>query len=348
MNKNAKEMNTEKMEEYLYYLNEKSESHMKRGEKEEWCNNEELSKAYDLIKNKWNVQQLKSIAKQYKLKISGNKNELITRIYYHLIYYGKATKIQTLFRGHLQRKYNYYHGPAFLKREICTNKSDFLSMEDMKTLPYSQFISYEDTDGFVYGFDIISLYNLLVKSGKEAKNPYNRNAIPAQMMQMMKNMIRISKIMKIPIDIEIEEIQVTQQKSIELKVLDLFQIIDSLGNYSDPSWFLSLNRNELQKFMRELIDIWNYRAQISDEAKKNICPPHGDPFRGLLLHQLYQIQNISHMQSFILPVLEKLVKTGIDKDSKSLGAYYILGALTLVNENAALSLPWLFQSVSYA
>jgi len=41
------------------------------------------------------------------------------------------------------------------------------------------------------------------------------------------------------------------------------------------------------------------------------------------------------------------INTGIDNDSKSLGAYYILGALTLVNTNAAISLPWLYQSVNY-
>jgi hypothetical protein len=46
-----------------------------------------------------------------------------------------------------------------------------------------------------------------------------------------------------------------------------------------------------------------------------------------------------------LEVLEKFVNLGIDQDSKSLGAYYVLGALTLVNESAASTLPWLFQSV---
>ena len=44
---------------------------------------------------------------------------------------------------------------------------------------------------------------------------------------------------------------------------------------------------------------------------------------------------------------EKMVNDGVDSDSKSLGAYYILGALTLVNVNTAISLPWLFQSVSH-
>lgn len=42
-----------------------------------------------------------------------------------------------------------------------------------------------------------------------------------------------------------------------------------------------------------------------------------------------------------------MVNTGIDNDSKCLGSYYVLGALTLVNENAALALPWLHDSFSY-
>ena len=65
------------------------------------------------------------------------------------------------------------------------------------------------------------------------------------------------------------------------------------------------------------------------------------------MHYIYTESNISNVKKVILEVMEKLINNGIDKDSKSLGAYYILGALTLVNEAAALSLPWLFQSFSY-
>jgi hypothetical protein len=56
---------------------------------------------------------------------------------------------------------------------------------------------------------------------------------------------------------------------------------------------------------------------------------------------------MSNVRKVVLEVLEKMVNSGIDTDSKSLGSYYVLGALTLVNESAATSLPWLFQSVSY-
>jgi hypothetical protein len=57
--------------------------------------------------------------------------------------------------------------------------------------------------------------------------------------------------------------------------------------------------------------------------------------------------DLLNIKKIVLDVLEKFVNNGVDRDSKTLGAYYVLGALTLVNDSAATSLPWLFQSVSY-
>ena len=96
-----------------------------------------------------------------------------------------------------------------------------------------------------------------------------------------------------------------------------------------------------------MADIWNYRAQLPIQTKRNICPPVGDPFRSLSIQYINQEENLWNVKKVILEVLEKFVNSGIDKDSKALGAYYVLGALTLVNSEAATSLPWLFQSVNY-
>ena len=58
------------------------------------------------------------------------------------------------------------------------------------------------------------------------------------------------------------------------------------------------------------------------------------------------IENIFLTRKY-LEILEKFVNFGIDRDAKCLGAYYVLGALTLVSEEAATSLPWLYQAVCY-
>ena len=64
------------------------------------------------------------------------------------------------------------------------------------------------------------------------------------------------------------------------------------------------------------------------------------------MHVLNIEQDVNNIKKYVLDVLEKFVVSGIDNDSKTLGACYVLGALTIVNEDAATSLPWLFQSFS--
>jgi hypothetical protein len=65
------------------------------------------------------------------------------------------------------------------------------------------------------------------------------------------------------------------------------------------------------------------------------------------MSNIYSEPEINIAKKVILELLEKFVNTGVDTDSKSLGAYYVLGALTIVNNSAATSIPWLFQSFAY-
>ena len=305
----------------------------------------------EIMNFNYNVNQLKIFAKFYKLKISGNKNELLLRIFIYLRLSFYLIKIQKLFRGNLIRKFIKMHGPAFKNKKICTNSSDFITLEEIKDLHFLQLYSYKDEDNFVYGFDISSLYHLIFQSNKSPnfiKNPYNRNSIPDYVVKDLKSIVRISKIYKIPLLLEIEDVSsgLSFEKVIELRCLNLFQTIDSLGNYSDPKWFLSLNRFQILKLIRELVDIWNYRAQLSMDMKINICPPNGNPFYNLNIHYLQTEPELLNVKKIVIEVFEKIVNNNADKDSKTLGAYYVLGAITLVNSIAASSLPWLYQSFS--
>lgn len=353
------------LDEYMNQLVFKYEKNIRMNKKLNKINNNDENEQLSMLtihdynkltENNYNIQQLKTFAKYYKLKISGNKNELINRLYIFLFLSSYIIKIQKIFRGKLQRKFNLYFGPALKQREICTNDTDFVTMDDLKDLPYGQFYSFKDNDGRVYGFDIASIYNLIFKNTDTINiskiggiNPYNRNKIPSFVMIDLKMIVRTSKTLKIKINLDFETDlgNVSTTKTVEMRTLSLFQNIDSLGNYSSPEWFLTLNRNQLIKFLRELSDIWNYRAQLSIETKQNICPPTGDPFRNINLSYILNENDLLNIKKAILDVLEKFVNNGVDRDSKTLGAYYVLGALTLVNDSAASSLPWLFQSVSY-
>lgn len=307
---------------------------------------------YDyVLKYNYNISQLKEIAKKYNIKKTGNKNELTQRIFSFLYFSLFTIKIQKRVRGLFVRKYKLLRGPASINRKICTNTDDFITLESLEEIKFHNFISYKDVDNFIYGFDIASLYTLFIKSKNREVilNPYNRNTMPETLFKNIREIIALGRLLKIHINLEHEDdlSNIPNEKVIELRTLTLFQNIDALGNYSNSMWFLSLNKIQLIKYVRELNDIWVHRAQLTDEIKSKICPPNGDPFRNLSISYIYTEPNMCNVRKVILEVLEKFINSGLDTDSRTLGAYYVLGALTLVNEDAATSLPWLFQSLNY-
>ena len=313
-----------------------------------------------LLRYNYNIPQLKSFIKMYKgviksqtvqkifLNVSGNKSQLVSRLYTFLFLSNEISKIQKVFRGHLQRRYLAAHGPGFKNKSICTNTFDFLSMDPLNDIDNEQFFSFKDDDGFIYGFDLLSIHNLIYKCNGAIKNPFNNKPISVNVIDDFRLLLRLSRVLHINICTELEDVtkEVSNKKNIELKALTLFQNIDALDFYSNAQWFLNLTRPQLIKYIRELIDIWAYRATLTVEKKRQICPPLGNPFTQMPSYTFLETaQNLDDVRSHILNIMEKLVSTGIDRDNKHLGASYVLSALTLVNNEAAIALPSLYYAV---
>ncbi len=329
---------------------------------------------YELIQTeKYKVCQLKEMCSFYKLKKSGNKNELTKRIYEHLKYSFYAIKIQKNVRRFLVKKYIEYGGPALLKRNKCINDTDFISLENVKDIPINQFFTFCDNDNNIYGCNITSFFGLLIqqegmkpimqnfrldklfysiliniksKNIKLPLNPYNRSTLDIKIVSNFLRYLKLATANSISYIIVEEEEIIEPNKKLELKILDQFQYINQLGNYADGKWLLSLPKNMLILFIRELYDIWTYRAQLSTATMREIVSPHGNPFLGLNLH-LSQNQTQYSLLVCITKIIDRLIRSSSNVESRSLGAYYILAALTLVNENARNALPWLFQSVAH-
>ena len=306
----------------------------------------DASNYFQLLTIKFNISILKSYLKHYSLKTTGKKDDLLKRIFLFLHLSSHAISMQKIFRGYIQRYFNRIHGPAYFNRTLCVNETDFFTLDKLTEIDKYQFISFKDKDKFVYGFDICSLYKLLISTTGKAMNPYNRNKISGIVLVRIKQIIRFGKLFNIHVNIIIEDEIVNKTKSVQFKALDIFQKIDALGNYSDPRWFLSLNHAQLTKFVRELADIYNYRANLLPETKHKIYPHTGDIFDGFDMNHMIGLE-IDKTRDYILNLIERFVICGIDNDSKSLGAYYVLASLTLVNSTAAEAIPWLYQSVLY-
>jgi hypothetical protein len=303
----------------------------------------------NIISINYNCKQLKSICRFYKLKISGNKKELQYRLWNYLKYSHHSKKIQRMIRNYLVKCYIFYKGDN-IKIE-STNDSDFMTLMPINNIHWKQRISYQD-EGFKYTFDICSLFNLY-KNGEEEEiplselqNPYNRKVLPWMLYKSMRRMIYLSRVLKMPINLLIEDNsdeELTEKKKMELYAQELFQIMDQKGFITDVDWFLGLSKIRLIRLIRELIDIWEYRAQLTNDAKRRICPPTGHPFTNINQQFLPETSLLS-CQKIILNVFEKLIKSGTTEDDRKNGTIYVLGGLTIVSINAANSLPWLYES----
>ena len=298
------------------------------------------SKNYlDCDLDKYCLKNLKIISKKYKLKTSLRKEVLVKNIVTFFIHELNVIKIQSVVRRWFVTEWIKSHGP---NQRNCVNETDFLTIEPLCEIPFRQYFSFEESDSLythVYGFDIVSINTLIKTNGINATNPYNRKKFDPFVIKKFIKLTRLSKLLGISIDTEVKEEVV---KTFESRCLDLFQKINELGHYSNHLWFLELQKRHLIKFARDLFDIWFYRCQLTNEVHRNIAP-RGNPFRHI---NIYYLQDNTEMElkEKILKIMEEFVYYGTTIDNKNLGAYYILGALTIVNRNAANALPWLFET----
>ena len=45
---------------------------------------------------------------------------------------------------------------------------------------------------------------------------------------------------------------IVPKKKLEMKIIEMFQYIDELGNYADSTWFTNLSRHMIVLFIREV------------------------------------------------------------------------------------------------
>lgn len=342
-----------------------------------------------IILTKYKIPELKQIAKENKLHVSGSKPQLIERIHNFFVKCKKVVFIQKLFRGHIVKRSFKIRGPAFKNRKLCVNETDFYTLEPLEDIPYEEFYSYADEKGFIYGFNIQSLIALYKQKGKII-NPYNREKVDFKIINEMFSLYYLCKIIfpttfnpsqpeqiqqpVIPLqnavvtnnqeqprsqivnnvtntfstrqnDIHRKLISI-REKTLEVRIQELFMEIDLLGNYTQGSWFGNLEKRDLMRYYRYLHDIWNYRGNLSHETKRRICSLY-DPFLNNNMNLLNANAPTDDYKRVCLNVIEIMVYTGIDVEYQKIGTLHVLSALTIVSQPARQNMIWLYESLAY-
>ena len=301
-----------------------------------------------LIRFKYTIRDLRNMLKILHLpKCKYTRKDDIKHFCTNMLYLSyKINKIQKAWRNHFIRMFNKTLGPSYRNYQISNNMEDFLTTDSIKDIDYYYYFSFKDNDNFVYTFHIVSIFSLLQKN--ITKNPYNRIEFDTSLIELVKKRMNMNKILN-----KMEEFTIYQPKptTITDRVNQLFHHMDQLGNYTHSAWFMQLNSRSIRIFIYELYEIWNYRAQLSIEAKETICPPRGNPFIHLPRNFISNFNNpythysYTFLRTNALNIMEKLSYNAHDNENKNMGVLYILSALTLVSEPARDAMPWLYASV---
>ena len=295
-------------------------------------------KSYEELQ-KWNytIPQLKMMLKHYKQKVGGRKRDLYDRLFIYLKMNNSANKIQYYWLQYILKKYK-FNQHRHLDKTV-NNHEDFYTLDNINNIS-KHVLYYLKQENHIYAFHLESIEKLL---SSNKINPYNRKEISTNDITSINICLKLSTILKLPYK-TIEHEVLTESQIIDFKITDICQILEAHGFMVDPNWFRNLTKVQIINFIKELYDIWNYRASLSPQAKSQICPPYGDPFRMIIFNQIHLLSTIS-LKNNLINILNNFLSAQNDHANQYLGTCYILQALTLVSYNAAAALPWLYQTM---
>ena len=124
--------------------NNQKKKYTRTASQELLCYNDYIKKGISL--KSYKVPQLKIIAKQHNLHVTGTKPALIDRITDYFNRTKHAILIQRVYRGYITRYSDFLRGPASKNRALCVNDKDFVTLEPLIEINYENFFSYTYKD----------------------------------------------------------------------------------------------------------------------------------------------------------------------------------------------------------
>jgi hypothetical protein len=303
----------------------------------------------NIKKNFYYLTDIKKSIKYYKLQSIPHKPkkkdyELILFSYFDNLnkytpHLEKIVLIQNTFKEYLKKKQIKTQGIGLYNKDKCSNQEDFYTLDNINDIEDTYFFSYK-TGGHIYFFDIRS-FNQLIKN--DCKNPYTRKDIPQYAIDSFLNRKKQLKENNIIIK-DFEQSKLSKEQQFNASVLNIFQKIDLLNvtaGGTHTRWFTDLNLLQLKMLYKILEDIWNYRAELSSDKKKDIVP--NNSMFLVSVNDVYKMIKKKKLQIILLEEIDKLISSAVSTEDKSTGAYFVLTALVEISPQCMEALPWLIQ-----
>ena len=296
------------------------------------------------------AEDIKYTLKKLGLPYNGKKAETKDRLdkFYKSMRIYKANinliiKIQRIYRNKVKSRYLELKGPGFLDKSLCVNDEDFLTFEGKDEINPYYFFSLRDKSGVVFFFDVRSILKLLELN---QNNPYTTEPFPEAVKTRVTKLV--DKLKTDGIFKDHEETEMTEEQKYKARVIKFFQTIDELdivAGGSDPYWYFDLNFKRMKDFYRVLEDIWNYRAELTNQRKAELVPTR-KIFNVNPKYILSTPENNSKFKvliDYLLGEMEEMITASDNIENRKTCALFILTAFTEIHPRAAEALPWLVQ-----
>lgn len=282
----------------------------------------------------------------------------------------KIIKLQKWIKKSLNKFNSKLHGLALYNRTICVNDSDFVSLDELKDIPECNFFSFKDNTGFIYGFHMDSVIELVFKSDENYYEHFKKHSSNLCYRQFIKtlfnhynkikifnpytrfiidgttklNIIRLYTKHKFSLantnNNLSQNIPTTDAKTtIRNKCFSIFQKIDFQGYFTDTAWLLDEQPKNIKIFYKKLTSLWNFEFGLNNTAKYKISRAHN------LFQNIHEIL-ISKSDKYalldkVLDVINILVSNGETESDRNTGCILVLYGLAFINQRCILANPWL-------
>jgi hypothetical protein len=246
----------------------------------------------------------------------------------------KIIRCQSIVRKQLVLMNIRLRGSGYLNRNICNNDEDFYTYDLTHEIDDIYFFSYKDTNHKYWCFDIRSLKKLI---DMNYGNPYTIESIPDEIKCKVNTLI--SKLQERDIQVVFENTMISDRKlAVKQKFVDIFSQIEISGYSCNIEWVLQLSIPRLKRLYKELEDIWNYRANLPIDVKRNISPPDGCLFV-IPVHDYINCHVKVELLEILATELLKILNATTTSDM-NLGFMYFIVGLSEVNKDCLLVHPW--------
>jgi hypothetical protein len=239
-------------------------------------------------------------------------------------------------------------------------------MDDISEIPNKFFISIKcETEAGIhyYGFDIRSINDLIENTRKSGNdiiiNPYTRVPFTTENLEEITRMNKRLATEMVDSGIDTQTglprsphlsnkfemaagiMRMTDEQLFNLRVVQIFGYMDELGFTTSTDWFTRLTRKQYVNYFEILRVFWLMR--MTEESRENIVPPPNTRIFVPSLMTQWELANrnrkIDRIRKILIDIIEILVHSVTNRDTRTQGAMVVLSALTYVSDEAAVANP---------